>query len=189
MISSFYLVPSDGDPLPEFKPGQYICLILQVDGQTVRRNYSLSDGPGQDHLRISVKRETGGTVSPYLHDHLCEGDTVRLTAPSGDFVLNDKPRPLVLLSGGVGITPTLSMLKPALESGREMHFLHGALNSEHHAFRAQVQTLKEQHSTLTVTYVYSHPLPQDSDQQQGFFDAARPGCAVGQPALRILWPA
>jgi nitric oxide dioxygenase len=60
VISSFYLVPCDGGALPAFKPGQYICLILQIDGQTVRRNYSLSDCPGRDYLRISVKREEGG---------------------------------------------------------------------------------------------------------------------------------
>ena len=173
VITSFYLVPSDGGALPEFKPGQYVCLILQIEGQTVRRNYSLSDCPGQQHLRISVKRETGGVVSPHLHDQLNEGDELLLTAPSGDFVLNDNTRPLVLLSGGVGITPTLSMLKPALDSGREVHFLHAALNSEHHAFRAQVQALKQQYSNLKVSYAYSNPLPQDADQAHGFFDAAK----------------
>lgn len=172
VITSFYFEPVDGGTVADFLPGQYTTLVLNIDGQTVRRNYSLSDRPGQSHYRISVKREPGGLVSGYLHDRLQVGDQIKLTPPCGDFVLNSEKRPLVLLSGGVGITPTISMIKPALESGREVHFLHGALNSEAHAFRELIDELRREHPNLYVSYCYSEPLPQDR-QPAGFFDRNR----------------
>lgn len=173
VITSFYFEPVDGGPLADFQPGQYTTIILEIDGQTVRRNYSLSDAPRLPHYRISVKREAGGLVSNHLHDNLKVGDVVRLTPPCGDFVLNQAQRPLVLLSGGVGITPTLSMLKPALESGRDVHFLHGALNSGVHAFRELIEDLQQSHPNLYVSYCYSNPLPEDQHCETGFFDRER----------------
>lgn len=170
VITSFYLVPSDGGPLAEFSPGQFTCIVVDIDGRSLRRNYSLSDRPGQDHYRISVKREVDGEVSNFLHDRVQIGDELLLTAPSGTFVLNQQQRPLVLLTGGVGITPAISMLQPALESGRQVHFLHGALNSRTHAFRAHVDALAQQHANLKVGYVYSEPLDGDEVHGTGFFD-------------------
>ncbi|WGK60390.1 NO-inducible flavohemoprotein [Halopseudomonas sp. SMJS2] len=170
VITSFYLVPSDGGPLAEFVPGQFTCLVVDIGGRSVRRNYSLSDRPGLGHYRISVKREAEGEVSSFLHDRIQVGDELRLTAPSGSFMLNQQQRPLVLLTGGVGITPAISMLQPALESGRQVHFLHGALNSSTHAFREHVDALAQQHDNLSISYVYSHPLAGDQPHDTGFFD-------------------
>lgn len=170
VITSFYLTPSDGGPLVDFIPGQFTCIVLDIYGKSLRRNYSLSDRPGQGHYRISVKRETQGEVSRFLHDRVQVGDEVHLTAPSGNFILNQQQRPLVLLTGGVGITPAISMLQPALESGRQVHFLHGALNSQHHAFREHVDALAIQHDNLQISYVYSEPLPGDNAHGTGFFD-------------------
>ncbi|HCB41577.1 MAG TPA: NO-inducible flavohemoprotein [Pseudomonas sp.] len=173
VIESFYLQPSDGGALAPFKPGQYIGLVLEIDGQSVRRNYSLSCRPGLDYYRISVKREPGGLVSGYLHDRVQVGDELLLSAPAGSFVLNDAERPLVLLSGGVGITPTLSMLRPALESGRAVHFLHGALNSRQQAFGNAVAALQQDYPALQVEVVYSAPLAEDAAKAQGLFDQQR----------------
>lgn len=170
VITSFYLVPADGGALIDFIPGQFTCVVVNIDGRIRRRNYSLSDRPGVGHYRISVKREAEGHVSNYLHEQVEIGDEVMLTAPSGDFVLNQQKRPLVLLTGGVGITPAISMLQPALESGRDVHFLHGAMNSRHHAFREHVNALAEQHDNLSIRYVYSDPLPEDEAHGTGFFD-------------------
>lgn len=170
VITSFYLVPADGGALMDFIPGQFTCVVVSIDGRIRRRNYSLSDRPGVGHYRISVKREAEGHVSNYLHEQVEVGDEVMLTAPSGDFVLNQQKRPLVLLTGGVGITPAISMLQPALESGRDVHFLHGAMNSRHHAFREHVNALAEQHDNLSIRYVYSDPLPEDEAHGTGFFD-------------------
>ncbi|WP_336366345.1 NO-inducible flavohemoprotein [Marinobacter sp. C2H3] len=172
-IISFYFEPADGGAVADFQPGQFIGLILDIDGQQVRRNYSLSDRPGRPYYRISVKREPNGVASNFLHDRLSVGDTVSMTAPAGDFVLRDSERPLVLLSGGVGITPTLAMLEPALERGRPVHFLHGARNSEAQAFRDHLAALEQAHDNLQVTVCYSEPLPADADKPSGFFDGDR----------------
>lgn len=184
VIESFYLQPADAGALADFQPGQYIGLLLEIDGQQVRRNYSLSCAPGLGYYRISVKREPGGLVSNYLHERVQVGDELLLSAPAGDFVLNDAERPLVLLSGGVGITPTLSMLRPALENGRAVHFLHGALNSRHQAFGADVAALQQDFPALQLQVLYSEPLAEDAGQPQGLFDQAK--LAALLPAERDL---
>jgi nitric oxide dioxygenase len=173
VITSFHLVPADGGALPDFTPGQYTTLILSIDGQTVRRNYSLSSRPGEPFLRVSIKREPGGLVSNYLHDQLREGDSLRLTPPCGHFTLRDNGKPIVMLSGGVGLTPLMSMLPVALEQSREVHFLHGSLNSRTHAFRADIEAYRGQYPGLRVHYCYSAPLPEDRGIANGFFDRAR----------------
>ncbi|MFB4394607.1 MULTISPECIES: NO-inducible flavohemoprotein [unclassified Pseudomonas] len=153
-IVSFYFAPVDGQPVLLAEPGQYIGLQVFVDGVEQRRNYSLSAlGDGKQY-RISVKREPGGKVSNQLHDQLQEGDLINLFTPSGEFTLTDSDKPLVLLSGGVGITPTLAMLEAALKTQRPVHFIHCARNSSVHAFRDWVDALAERHPQLKRFYCY-----------------------------------
>ncbi|MCF6754680.1 NO-inducible flavohemoprotein [Pseudomonas stutzeri] len=166
-ISSFHLQPEDGGALMDFLPGQYIGLRLQIDGEEVRRNYSLSAASNGREYRISVKREPGGVVSNALHA-LEEGAVVELFAPAGDFTLQPGDKPLVLISGGVGITPTLAMLEQALATSRPVHFIHCARNAGVHAFRRTVDALAERHSQLRHFYCY--------DEHEG--EAAAPD-AVG----------
>ncbi|MBU3070949.1 NO-inducible flavohemoprotein [Aestuariicella sp. G3-2] len=170
VITSFYLQPVEGEGPIEFTPGQYITLILDIDGETVRRNYSLSDAPGKQQLRISVKREEGGRVSNYLHGRVEVGSELRVTAPCGDFVLQDSQRPLFLVTGGVGITPAVSMLNAAVASGRDIHFIHSAINGSHHAFKAQVDELTGKHSNLKTCYVYEKPQQSDEPHYEGFLN-------------------
>lgn len=171
VITSFYFRPADGGELPRFRPGQFLTLVLDIDGQSVRRNYSLSDAPGRDYFRISVKREPEGLVSGYLHDTLQPGECVNILPPCGDFVLRDNGKPLVLLTGGVGITPAISMLNSALPSGRGIHFIHAALNSQVHAFRAHVDELAAANSHVHACYVYNEPSPDCKPHAQGFVSA------------------
>lgn len=152
-ITSFYLAPVDGGPVLASLPGQYITLRVVIDGQEARRNYSLSAEANQDGYRISVKREAYGKVSNYLHS-LVENDTLDLFPPSGDFTLLDSTRPLALISGGVGITPTLAMLQAALRSGRDVHFIHAARHGGVHAFREHLALLAARHPRLRVFYSY-----------------------------------
>jgi nitric oxide dioxygenase len=168
VITSFYLEPSDGGDLMLFQPGQHISVLLIVDGQALRRNYSLSDAPGKPHYRISVKRETSGVASNYLHDSVQEGDTLEVLAPSGEFVLNDSIRPLVLLSGGVGITPLISMLDVVAPSGRKIDFIHAALDSKVHAFRAHVDRIALQYPNVRPFFIYNAALPEDHPHARGF---------------------
>jgi nitric oxide dioxygenase len=105
--------------------------------------------------RISVKREAGGKVSNYLHDQLQVGDTLQLFPPAGDFTLAASDKPLVLISGGVGITPTLAMLEAALQTRRPVHFIHCARNGAVHAFRDWIDGWRRVIRKLKRFYCYA----------------------------------
>ena len=168
LITSFYLEPVDGGPLLAFVPGQYLTLVLTVDGEPVRRNYSLSDAPGKPWYRISVKREDGGRVSNWLHAQAVVGTQLQVLAPCGDFQLEAATqRPLVLVTGGVGITPAMSMLEAAAPSGRPISFIHAARHGGVHAFRARVDALASAHPNVKVTYVYDAPRAEDRPHATG----------------------
>src|SRR5690606_29830185 len=153
-ITSFYLTPVDGAAVVAHEPGQYIGLRVQIDGQEHRRNYSLSAVANGRDLRISVKRQADGVVSNHLHDRLHEGDTVDLFPPAGAFTLQTSEKPLVFISGGVGITPTLAMLSEALKTDRLVHFIHCARKETVHAFQDEVNALAERHPQLKRFYCY-----------------------------------
>jgi nitric oxide dioxygenase len=188
VITSFYLEPKDGGTVPDFKPGQYITVrVPSPCGHTTMRNYSLSDKPGQPWFRISVKRESArnsgtpeGFVSNFLHNGVQVGDFLEVGPPCGEFFLDvteHHQRPLVLLSAGVGITPTLSMLLSALEAmpGRRVFFVHAALNARSHAFRGKVRELASRYPNLSVHYRYSEATEdcraQNGHDSEGFVDA------------------
>jgi nitric oxide dioxygenase len=154
-ITSFVFRPADGQPVLDFEPGQYIGIRVVIDGEEQRRQYSLSAAPNGMSYQVSVKREQGGKVSGYLHAQVNEGDEVELFPPSGVFKLADGSRPIVLISGGVGITPTLAMLDQALETGREIRFIHAARHGGVHAFRDHIDSLASRHPQLKRHYIYA----------------------------------
>ena len=167
-VTSFYLRPSDGGAVPAFEPGQYIGLRVVIDGIEHRRNYSLSMlGDGRQY-RISVKREPGGRVSGHLHGRVQAGAEIELFPPAGAFTLKDSPRPLALITAGIGITPGLSMLERALESGRDIHFIHYARHGGVHAFRGQIEALAERYRQIHHRFCYSEPRPDDRVHATGF---------------------
>jgi nitric oxide dioxygenase len=154
-ITSFYFAPADGQAILDFTPGQYIGMQLFVNGEEIRRNYSLSARAGNGQYRISVKREPGGRASNFLHDQVQVGDSINLYPPAGDFTLSHSDKPLVLISGGVGITPTLAMLQAALDTQRPIHFIHCARNGAVHAFRDWIEQLAAQYPQLQRFYCYA----------------------------------
>ena len=120
VITSFYLVPQDGGEISAYQPGQYITLRVKPEGEAYyhNRHYSLSSAPGQPYYRITVKREDelegkpAGVVSTWSHHHAEVGTVLEVTAPAGSFTLDtDSDLPLVLISGGVGLTPMVAMLE------------------------------------------------------------------------------
>lgn len=171
-ITSFHLVPEDGGPVVAHRPGQYIGLRLSIAGAEHRRNYSLSAAPDGRGLRISVKREAEGLVSRHLHDQVGEGAVLEVFPPAGHFTLQPAERPLVLISGGVGITPLLAMLDEALHSGRVVHFIHCARNRAVHAFRERIDELAARHPQFKRFYCYETPEPGVSADGVGRIDQA-----------------
>ncbi len=154
-IISFYFEPADKGAILAAEPGQYIGMKLILDGEEIRRNYSLSALANKGQYRISVKREPGGRASNHLHDQLHVGASIQLFPPSGEFTLTASDKPLVLISGGVGITPTLAMLEAALETERPVHFIHCVRNGGVHAFRDWVDGLAARHPQLKRFYCYA----------------------------------
>ncbi|MYN05165.1 NO-inducible flavohemoprotein [Pseudoduganella sp. DS3] len=154
-ITTFVFRPADGQSVMDFAPGQYIGVRLVVDGEEQRRQYSLSAAPNGQTYQVSVKREDGGKVSGFLHGQVQVGDTLELFPPSGAFTLAEGSRPIVLISGGVGITPTLAMLDKALETGREIRFIHAARHAGVHAFRDHIDRLAQRHPQLKRHYIYA----------------------------------
>ncbi|SFP52184.1 NO-inducible flavohemoprotein [Pseudomonas borbori] len=183
-IVSLHLVPADGGALLDFRPGQYIGLRLQLEGEEVRRNYSLSARGNGREYRISVKREPGGKASNHLHDRVQVGDRLELFPPAGDFVLRESSKPLVLISAGVGITPALSMLEAARDHGRPIHFIHCARHAGVHAFRDWVEAQSEAHPQVRHYVCYSEPRDQDQADAEGFLSRAQ--LAEWLPAERDL---
>ncbi len=164
-ITSFLFASRDDGPLAPFEAGQHLPIELEVPGQEapVRRTYSLSNAPGSNHYRISVKREPLGLVSRHLHDRVEVGAIVDARAPAGDFVLGCTNCPVALVSAGVGLTPLLSMLHQlaAAGAGRPLWWLHGARDSAHHALAHEVLGLAARHPNLKTLVAYSRPAPRD----------------------------
>ncbi|PRD73185.1 NO-inducible flavohemoprotein [Burkholderia multivorans] len=170
VITSFVLEPADGQPVANFEPGQYVSVAVDVPtlGLQQIRQYSLSDMPNGRTYRISVKREGGGPYPPgyvscLLHDHVNVGDEVRLAAPYGCFHIDvDASTPIVLISGGVGLTQMISMLKRAIQDPkRQVVFVHGARNSGVHAMRDRLRETARTHTNFSLIVFYDDPLPQD----------------------------
>jgi ferredoxin-NADP reductase len=171
---SFYLKPHDGKPLVPFKPGQYLTFQLTVPGlgKPVVRCYSLSDCARPSHYRITIKRcppppdseHPPGIGSAYFCDRVKEGDILDVKAPHGHFHLDlEQERPVVLISGGVGVTPMVSMANALVEgrSSRDIWFFHGARNSKDHMFRDYMGGLAAENKNVQMHVCYSKPLESD----------------------------
>ena len=185
-ITSFYLAPEDGAALPTFLPGQFLTFKLSIPAQPkpVLRTYSLSDGqdrlrtyslsdPNADYYRVSIKREAApadrpdlapGLSSNYFHDAVAVGATLRVGSPRGKFHLDaDGERAVVLLSGGVGLTPMISMMNAITQSGarRPAWFIHGARNGREHAMGAHVRSMAAANANVHAHIRYSKPEADD----------------------------
>ena len=172
---SFYLLPEDGRPLPRFEPGQYLTFHLpgKDPARPVVRCYSLSERPREDFYRVTVKRVTApenrqdlpaGRASNYFHREVCPGARLDVEAPQGEFFLDPTDQlPLVLVAGGIGVTPLMSMASALIHERdpRPVYFFAGFRNSREHPFRARLAEFRADAANLHVDVNYSRPLPSD----------------------------
>ncbi|EXJ85069.1 nitric oxide dioxygenase [Capronia epimyces CBS 606.96] len=174
-IISFYLEPADGGPLPHFKSGQYISIRVFVPERGVYqpRQYSLSDTDDGKHFRISVKREAAkgvaaaGLVSNVLHEKLPEGAELDVSNPYGDFTLDvEASGPVVLIAGGVGLTPLLSMLGTLVEHApqRPVVFVHAVRNGKVQAMKGYLSRIIKDNPQVSRAIFYEYV---DDSEQQG----------------------
>ncbi len=185
-ITSFYLRPLDEGTIPNFIPGQFLTIQLDIPEQSkpVIRTYSLSDYiQSGSYYRLSIKREPAppdsiapaGIASNFMHDHVHEGSIISVKPPAGKFVLEvNSSQPAVLISNGVGITPMISMAKAVslLNPQRHIWFLHGARDGNLHAFRDEVNAIAGSNPNLHIVYCYSRPnlTDQGNYQHKGYVD-------------------
>lgn len=191
LVCSFYLEPTDRRPLPDYKPGQFLTFNLTVRNQIsggpkdIVRCYSLSDAPGNGHYRVSIKRALPppdnpdappGLSSNHFHDNVNEGDVLQVKAPSGHFFLEPGDNPIVLIAGGIGITPMLSMLNATIknESHREVWLFFGVRNHFDHPMKAHFEALASVHPNFHLHVCYSEPRAENKlgvdYQHAGFVD-------------------
>lgn len=180
IVTSLYLVPADGGPIPPYRAGQYVTVRVDLpETPTSPRNYSLSDRPGQGYYRISVKREPAlaagapdGLISNYLHDDVLAGEELEIGPPCGDFYLDPDAAdaPVVLLAGGIGVTPLLAMAKEIAhqEPGRELYFLHAARDSRIQPFADEIRELA---ASPAVRPHFRFDRPLEDDHEAGRCDS------------------
>lgn len=147
-----------------YKPGQFLTLILTIDGKEVRRSYSLSSTPHEaPRLAVTIKRVSGGLMSNYLLDNVKVGDEIKVMQPIGNFCLTcapDNQRHVLLFGAGSGITPLMSILKTVLkeEPNSNVTLLYGNSDEDSVIFREQLQKLEEEYAErLNIKYIYSQP--------------------------------
>ena len=170
-IASFIIKPADGRPVIRHRPGQYLTFDFDAAGpRGLKRNFSISSGPSDDHYRITVKRQADGGASAFLYDEAAPGVCVDCTPPAGDFFLADVPeRPIVLLSGGVGLTPMVSMMEMIVEAHptARVWYVHGTANRETHVLDGHVREMADRHGGTKVHIFYERRDDAD-DVEAGF---------------------
>jgi len=183
-VCSFYLEPADDYSLPAYRPGQYLTFRFSVavpaagsvatEMRPAIRCYSLSDKPGQRYYRITVKKvQPAGLVSGHLHDQVSEGDMLEVKSPAGHFYWSPEvEEPIVLIAGGIGITPVLSMLYSLLEHDpdHETWFFYGVRNGAEHLFKSELQDLAVSHPSLKLKVCYSRADETDVRDRDYQFD-------------------
>ncbi|RYL92098.1 NO-inducible flavohemoprotein [Sporolactobacillus sp. THM7-4] len=182
IVKSFYLSPKSEGLLPDYYPGQYISIKVRVPNTpyTQIRQYSLSDAPGGHYFRISVKREEGrgnqpeGLVSNYLHNQLRQGDILEVSAPAGDFSLRPSQKPVVFISGGIGQTPLIAMVKHLVnhDPHKNITWIHSAKDPGKLAFFDEIKEIIDRaEGRLDAYYALSQNVSRNGDiQKRGRID-------------------
>jgi len=170
-VCSFYLVPEDRQPLPAFLPGQFLTFRLDIGAEEIIRCYSLSDAPRPDYYRVSIKRIPAppdshlapGRSSNYFHDHVAVGSRLQVRAPAGHFHLDRGDAPVVLIAGGIGITPMLSMLNWSLaeQPGREIWLFYGVRQGRELVMKSHLEALASAHPNFHLWRCFSDPRAEE----------------------------
>jgi nitric oxide dioxygenase len=193
-VATFLLRPADGSPAPDFRPGQYVSVRVQLpDGARQIRQYSLAGTPGSSVRRIGVKRIHGGTtpegeVSNHLHARVHAGSTVELSSPYGDLVLRHDDgtadTPVLLASAGIGVTPMIAMLEQLAVTGHRgpVTVVHADRSPAEHALRAEHEAYTAKLPDAAAHFWYEHPEPGHPADRTGLVDLSGVAVASGTRA-------
>jgi ferredoxin-NADP reductase len=162
-VKTFRFALPDGGPLPfHHAAGQYLNIALPIEGKTVKRSYTISSSPMPDYVEISVKRAPAGYGSHYLHDKVVVGDRIKISAPGGKFHFpgvtgTHADKRVVLLAGGVGITPMMSVIR-SLTANKwkgDMYLVFGVRTRDDVIFADEIKALAAANPNVHVTLHYS----------------------------------
>lgn len=161
-VRTFRLAAGDRQPLPfTFSPGQFLTFAAEIGDKPERRSYTIASSPTEMmYVDVTVKREESGIFSRYLHDSIHEGDELKVIAPSGAFVFRgQEANSIVLIGGGVGITPLMSIVRYLLDISwkGEIHLLYGVKTISDFIFREELEYLQKRHPNLTVVVIVEQP--------------------------------
>ncbi len=161
-VCSFELAPHDGKPLPLFRPGQFLTFSLDIPGQlkAVVRCYSISNAPNTNAFEVTIKQVAGGLVSSYFHKQIETGTILDVQAPRGQFCVDPvQQKPLVLIAGGVGITPFVSMLRAIdqRQADREVVLFYAVQNEPQHILKDELNDIVARNSNISLFTGYSNP--------------------------------
>ncbi len=171
-------VPPDLDAMFAFRPGQYLTLRTEVDGNELRRSYSICAAPRDRQLRVAIKRMNDGAFSSWANQHLASGEVLDVMPPDGHFTLDFDPanaHRYVAFAVGSGITPILSLVKTALETEPLSSFtlFFGNRASSAVLFREEIEDLKNRYMTrFSLVHIMSRE-HQDIDLFNGRLDGAK----------------
>jgi ferredoxin-NADP reductase/DMSO/TMAO reductase YedYZ heme-binding membrane subunit len=160
-VKTFSLIPHRGKiPFP-YHAGQYLTLTVRVDGKLVRRSYTIASTPTRPKdLQVTIKRNDAGTSSRFLHDHVQIGDTITISAPSGEFTFdNTHETGIVLLAAGVGITPLMAILRSLIDQNwpGQIHLIYANKTERDIIFRNELDTLAAAHPNVHLTHTLTRP--------------------------------
>ena len=155
-VSISFEIPSELKSEFNYQSGQYITIKKEIDGEEIRRAYSLSSSPLEDDFRIGIKKIVNGKMSSFLNEKLKVGDVLEVMPPLGNFKINDLSSSSVGFAAGSGITPLLSMIKSVLKSNGKFILYYSNKTSNDVIFKNELETLKHQFPNhFSLHYVYS----------------------------------
>lgn len=179
-----FVVPGGGEIPFVHLPGQYMNLTLSVNGQTIKRSYTIASAPTQrGHVELTIKRNSQGTASRYMHDVVKPGDRIRIGAPAGHFYFNDlKSEGVVLIAGGVGITPLMSILRDLTDQvwGGTIFLVNAVRSIDDVIYANELVSLAKRFENLKVLTYFSKDKPAARNEapaerwveKTGYIDAA-----------------
>src|SRR5579872_6808919 len=173
-----FKVPSQLREAFAFKAGQHLTLRATIDGEEVRRNYSLCTAPADGDWMVTVKRIGGGLFSNWVGDHLKAGDTIEVMVPHGSFTTDftsSQTRHLVGIAGGSGITPVISLIRALVQEEPNSRFtlLYGNRDSSSVIFLEALAALKDKHLGNFEIYHFLDAEEQDIELFNGMLDRTR----------------
>ncbi|HET7708113.1 MAG TPA: 2Fe-2S iron-sulfur cluster-binding protein [Sphingomicrobium sp.] len=191
-----FVIPPELAEAFRFKAGQHLTLRADINGEEVRRNYSLCTAPGDEDVMVTVKRIAGGVFSNWVGDNLKAGDSIDVMTPHGSFTTDfdaAEARHYVGIAGGSGITPVMSLIRTALSEEPKSGFtlFYGNRDSSSIIFLEALAGLKDRYIDRLELFHFLAEEEGDIDLFNGMLDRARCGEAidllVGEPAAVDAW--